>query len=83
MAVSLAQLKSVRAYSTSLPDRERLELVMLLGKRTFSDPGLVLHDTGKVTYIPAELTEFGREKHRTGRQQSEVQLQVAGSALIH
>lgn len=58
MNILSAQLNSVHAYSNELPDDKRLELLMLLGKRAFSDPNLLVHDKGKVTLLPEDVTEL-------------------------
>ncbi|MDO3127976.1 hypothetical protein P5V43_12765 [Mycobacteroides abscessus subsp. bolletii] len=58
MDILTAQLNSVGAYSNELPDEKRLELLMLLGKRTFSDPGFVLRDKGNLTYVPDDTLEL-------------------------
>ncbi|GLE56570.1 hypothetical protein NJBCHELONAE_18790 [Mycobacteroides chelonae] len=58
MDILTAQLNSVGAYSNELPDEKRLELLMLLGKRTFSDPGFILRDKGNLTYVPDDALEL-------------------------
>ncbi len=58
MKILTAQLNSVAAYSNELPEDQRLELLMLLGKRTFSDPGLIQLDKGKLSYVPDDFAEL-------------------------
>jgi hypothetical protein len=58
MTILVAQLDSVDAYSNELPEDQRLELMMLPGKRTFSDPGLAQLDKGKLSYVPDDVLEL-------------------------
>lgn len=58
LTILVAQLKTVGAYTADMPDGDRDKLRLILGERAFSDPGLILHDKGKVTAVPEELTEL-------------------------
>lgn len=61
MVILSAQLESIANFSNELPEDERLELRMLMGKRTFSDPGLILRDKGKVGASAEDLVELTKK----------------------
>lgn len=61
MSILSAQLNQVQAYSDILDPVQGQELLMLLGKRTFSDPGLAIYDKGKVSYIPDDVIDALRK----------------------
>lgn len=56
-----AQIKSVRAYSSELPEANRLELMTALGHRAFADPGFVSKDKGTVTLVPDGATDLVKQ----------------------
>ena len=56
-----AQIKSVRAYSSELPEANRLELMTALGHRAFADPGFVSKDMGNVTLVPDGATDLVKQ----------------------
>jgi hypothetical protein len=55
MQILTSQIKSVRAYVSSLPKGQQHEIIALLGNRAFSDPGLKTRDKGKVGMLPDQL----------------------------
>lgn len=59
-SILTAQIKSVQAYSNELPDQQRLDLMFILGKRAFSDPGFVLLDKGNFAVVPEAATELSK-----------------------
>jgi hypothetical protein len=50
-----AQINTVGAYVTKLPEDEQHELIMMLGKHAFSSPELKNVDKGKLTVVPKDV----------------------------
>jgi hypothetical protein len=61
LTILTAQIKSVQAYSNELPDQQRLDLMFILGKRAFSDPGFMLLDKGNVAVVPEGASELATQ----------------------
>ena len=55
MQILTSQIKSVRAYVSTLPKEQQHEIVAILGKRAFSDPELTTRDKGRVNMVPDQL----------------------------
>jgi hypothetical protein len=55
LKVLTAQIDSVQAYVMELPEEMQHEIVEVLGKRAFGDPGLITRDKGKISVIPEDI----------------------------
>lgn len=55
LGILTTQIDSAPAYVAELPDDNRLQLMMMLGRRAFSDPELMVKDKGSVGATPEEL----------------------------